>query len=110
MTSPFSRRCRQNACPQHDGFILTRFAPLVFVGNTAALSFLRFLQRTLKYYVGPSGFTNRQHSHDLFELASSDADGGSFCDDLDQAEKSILIRCYLDAVRSAPCYMTTHVG
>lgn len=59
---------------------------------------MRFLQRTLKHYVGPSGFTDRQHSHSLFELASSEADGDIFYDDLDENEKKTLVRCFLDAV------------
>lgn len=73
----------------------------VFVGNTAALSFLHFLQGTLKQYVGPSGFTDRQHSHNLFELASSDIGAGVFYDDLADQEKDELIQNFLDAVSSS---------
>lgn len=83
---------------------LTFLAKLVFVGNTAALSFLRFLQKTLKHYVGPSGFTDRQHSHNWFEMAGSDVDGGTFYDGLGETEKNDLIHCFLDAVGLMPMY------
>ncbi|POS77876.1 hypothetical protein DHEL01_v203741 [Diaporthe helianthi] len=69
----------------------------IFVGNTAALSFLSFLQKTLKHYVGPSGFTDRQHSHNWFEMTGSDVDGGVFYDDLGEDEKKEVIQCFLDA-------------
>lgn len=69
----------------------------VFVGNTAALSFLRFLQKTLKHYVGPSGFTDRKHSHTWFEVTDPEL-GGTFSDDLDADKKAVLSRCFLDAV------------
>lgn len=69
----------------------------VFVGNTAALSFLRFLQKTLKHYVGPSGFTDREHSHKWFEVTDPEL-SGNFLDDLDSGEKTVLSRCFLDAV------------
>lgn len=74
----------------------------VFVGNTAALSFLRFLQKTLKHYVGPSGFTDRQHSHNWFEVTGSEPDSGEFRDDLGDVEKNELVRCFLDAVSLVP--------
>lgn len=70
---------------------------LVFVGNTAALSFLRFLQKTLKHYVGPSGFTDREHSHKWFEVPDTEL-SSNFLDDLTNEEKAILSRCFLDAV------------
>ncbi|KAG8170321.1 hypothetical protein KVR01_001066 [Diaporthe batatas] len=69
----------------------------IFVGNTAALSFLRFLQKTLKHYVGPSGFTDRQHSHNWFEMTGSDVDGGIFYDSLSENEKKDIVQCFLDA-------------
>lgn len=67
------------------------------MGNTAALSFLRFLQKTLKHYAGPSGFTAREHSHKWFEVTDPEL-GGAFSDDLDGKDKSALTRCFLDAV------------
>lgn len=74
----------------------------VFVGNTAALSFLRFLQHTLKHYAGPSGFTDRQHSHNWFEVADSAPDDAAFFDDLDDEDKSDLIHCFLEVVSRSP--------
>ncbi|KAJ4423610.1 hypothetical protein N0V82_001778 [Gnomoniopsis sp. IMI 355080] len=68
----------------------------VFVGNTAALSFLRFLQRTLKHYVGPSGFTDREHSHKWFEVPDPEL-CSSFTEDVGNDEKAVLSRCFLDA-------------
>jgi hypothetical protein len=73
----------------------------VFVGNTAAISFLRFLQKLLKRYVGPVGFTDRQHSHNLFELATAEPDDKGFCDDMEDSYKDTLIQCFLDAVSTA---------
>lgn len=84
--------------PCHTNTELTFLPKIVFVGNTAALSFLRFLQKTLKHYVGPSGFTDRQHSHNWFEMTGSDVDGGTFYDSLGQNDKKNLIHCFLDAV------------
>lgn len=81
-----------------DNRYLTNMLRPVFVGNTAALSFLRFLQKTLRHYVGPSGFTDRQHSHNWFEVTGSEPDREDFCDDLSDLEKNELIRCFLDAV------------
>lgn len=88
--------------PRHTNTKLTLLAQLVFVGNTAALSFLRFLQKTLKHYVGPSGFTDRQHSHNWFEMTGSDVDGEIFYDGLDENEKKDLIHCFLNAVGQVP--------
>lgn len=88
--------------PRHTNLKLTFLIKLVFVGNTAALSFLRFLQKTLKHYVGPSGFTDRQHSHNWFEMTGSDVDGGTFYDGLGEPEKNDLIHCFLDAVGHVP--------
>lgn len=90
--------------PCHTNPKLTFLAKLVFVGNTAALSFLRFLQRTLKHYVGPSGFTDRQHSHNWFEMTESDVDGGVFYDGLGENEKKDLVHCFLDAVGYVPIH------
>jgi hypothetical protein len=74
---------------------------LVYIGNTATISFLRFLQKTLKGHVGPSHFTNAQESRKLFEAASTDTGSGRFHDDLSIEEKKDYIQCFLDAVSQA---------
>lgn len=79
----------------------------VFVGNAAALSFLRFLQKTLKQYVGPTRFTDREHSHKWFEVTDPELDG-AFSDDLDGEEKAVLIRCFMEAVSASPCLHLIH--
>ena len=78
----------------------------VFVGTTAAISFLQFLQKTLKHYVGPSGFTDEQHSRKLFEAAASDDDVDSLDDDLDGRDIPALIQCFLEVVSSGLCQVT----
>lgn len=83
----------------------SRTGKLVFVGNTAALSFLRFLQKTLKHYVGPSGFTDRQHSHNWFEVTGLETESGTFYDDLGDDEKDEIIHCFLDAVSHMPAIL-----
>ncbi|KAI1376815.1 hypothetical protein F4677DRAFT_445138 [Hypoxylon crocopeplum] len=68
----------------------------VFVGTTAAISFLQFLQKTLEHYVGPSGFTDGQHSRKLFEARTYDVDVDNFQDSLEDEEKRALIQCFLE--------------
>lgn len=71
---------------------------LVFVGNTAALSFHHFLRKILKRYAGPSNFTESQ-SRRMLEVDIPDSEDGSFHDSLDEEEKRALIQHFLDAVR-----------
>jgi hypothetical protein len=71
---------------------------IVFVGNAAAIYFLRFLQKLLRPYVGPVKFTDRQHSHNLFEQATAQIEEERFLDDLDDDYKNTLILCFTDAV------------
>ncbi|KAJ4351621.1 uncharacterized protein N0V89_006964 [Didymosphaeria variabile] len=73
----------------------------VFIGNTAAISFLRFLQKTLERHVGPSGFTVADDSHKLFEADSADVDPNSVYDSLSIDEKSAFIQVFLDAVSAS---------
>ncbi|KAI6354084.1 hypothetical protein MCOR25_008753 [Pyricularia grisea] len=68
----------------------------VFIGDTAAISFLRFLQHTLKRHAGPSNFTDDQDTQRLFEAADPDAVSPAFQDDLSFEDKEELIRCFLD--------------
>ncbi|TLD24118.1 hypothetical protein PspLS_06386 [Pyricularia sp. CBS 133598] len=68
----------------------------VFIGDTAAISFLRFLQHTLKRHAGPSSFTDDQGTQRLFEAADPDAVSPAFQDDLTFEAKEELIQCFLD--------------
>ncbi|KAL5382440.1 hypothetical protein DPSP01_006539 [Paraphaeosphaeria sporulosa] len=69
----------------------------VFVGNTAAISFLRFLQKTLERHVGPSGFTVADDSHKLFEADTADVDPNSVYDSLSIDDKRAFVQVFLDA-------------
>lgn len=68
----------------------------VFVGTTAAISFLQFLQKTLKHFAGPSGFTDEQHSRKLFEAAAYNDDVDSLDGDLGATDIPALIQCFLE--------------
>ncbi|KAF3760702.1 hypothetical protein M406DRAFT_63880 [Cryphonectria parasitica EP155] len=94
---PDPRNSVERSAQQRPLMLSSSSGAKVFVGNTAALSFLRFLQKTLKLYVGPSGFTDGQHSHSWFELAGPEASGEDFRDDLGEVEKNDLVRCFLEA-------------
>lgn len=75
----------------------------VFVGNTAAISFLQFLQKTLERHVGPSGFTDAQESRKLFEADAVDNGSSRFYDGLCIEDKKAYIQYFFDAVsRYAP--------
>ncbi|KAK6615709.1 hypothetical protein H4I95_00861 [Botrytis cinerea] len=66
----------------------------IYVGNIAAISFLHFLQTTLKRYIGTSVFTERRESNVMLEVEIS-RDNSPFEDDLDLEEKQNLIACYM---------------
>ena len=70
----------------------------VFVGNTAAISFLQFLQKTLERHVGPSGFTDAQESRNLFEADAVDNGSSCFYDGLCLEDKKAYIQYFFDAV------------
>ena len=78
---------------------------LVFVGNTAAISFLRFLQKTLERHVGPSGFTVSDDSHKLFEADTADIDPNSVYDSLSIEDKRAFIQVYVDVVSGPSCFV-----
>ncbi|KAH6637944.1 hypothetical protein C7974DRAFT_390570 [Boeremia exigua] len=69
----------------------------VFVGNTAAISFLQFLQKTLERQVGPSGFTDAQESRRLFEADAVDNGSSRFYDGLCIEDKKAYIQYFFDA-------------
>lgn len=69
----------------------------VFVGNTASISFLRFLQKTLEHHMGRSSFTEAQESQWFFQADATEVGSSQFYDNLSIESRKILIRCYLDA-------------
>ena len=73
---------------------------IVFVGNTAAISFLQFLQKTLERHIGPSGFTSAQESQRLFEADAIDSGSSHFYDRLCVEDKKAYIRNFFDVVGS----------
>lgn len=72
----------------------------LYVGETASLSFLQFLRKTLRQQMGPSPFTESEFSNQMLEV---DMDGARLdsIDDLDQVEsgdqRRALIQCYFEA-------------
>lgn len=71
---------------------------VVYIGNIAAISFLHFLQTTLKRYIGTSVFTERRESNVMLEVEIS-RNNSPFEDDLDISEKQSLIACFMRVVR-----------
>ncbi|KAF2225889.1 hypothetical protein BDZ85DRAFT_272524 [Elsinoe ampelina] len=69
----------------------------VYLGDTAALSFLQFLRKTLRHYAGPSPFTESQNKHTLLELPAKKPSVDRATDDLSHDEKIELIRIFRDA-------------
>ncbi|KAF3001238.1 hypothetical protein E8E13_002737 [Curvularia kusanoi] len=68
----------------------------VFVGNTAAISFLQFLQKTLERHIGRSGFTDAQESRRLFEAETVDTGSSHFYDRLSVEDKTAYIQYFFD--------------
>lgn len=71
----------------------------VFIGNTAAISFLRFLQKTLEHYVGPSGFTAAQESQSLFEADTIERESSHLYDELSLDDRKLFAHSFLDAAQ-----------
>lgn len=69
----------------------------VYVGNTAALSFLGFLRIALRQHLGPSNFTDTE-DREMLEVVVPEAQGTEFDDTLTDAEKGELVQCFLEAV------------
>ncbi|KAF2008375.1 hypothetical protein BU24DRAFT_475544 [Aaosphaeria arxii CBS 175.79] len=69
----------------------------VFIGNTAAISFLRFLQRTLERNAGTSCFTDAQESHRLFEAETTSIGSSAFYDSMSLEDRISFIQSFLDA-------------
>lgn len=74
----------------------------VYIGRSAALSFLQFLRATLKQYAGPSAFTESQTRHMMLEESVVGAGPSEFHDELDHQGKASLIMVFLQEVCVAP--------
>lgn len=70
----------------------------VYIGNTAAISFLDFVRKTLRHCAGPSAFTESQQRHIMLEATVQTNNSGHFKDDLEDSDKINLIQHFLDAV------------
>ncbi|KAK1671850.1 hypothetical protein BDP55DRAFT_559584 [Colletotrichum godetiae] len=67
----------------------------VFVGNASAIAFLQYLRGSLRI-LGP-GFTISQGCHRMFEAQIPIQQTEDFSDDIETAERKILVQRYLDA-------------
>ncbi|KXH65751.1 hypothetical protein CSAL01_05548 [Colletotrichum salicis] len=67
----------------------------VFVGNASAIAFLQYLRGSLRI-LGP-GFTISQGCHRMFEAQVPAQQTEDFSDDIETAERKILVQRYLDA-------------
>jgi hypothetical protein len=70
----------------------------VYIGNTAAISFLDFVRKTLRRYAGPSAFTESQQRHIMLEATVETNSSGHFKDDLEDSDRINLIQHFQDAV------------
>jgi hypothetical protein len=75
---------------------------LVYVGSSAAISFLRFVRKVMRHYAGPSAFTESQTRHTMFEEAVQEPVYGKFEDVLSHSAKVALVNCFLAEVSSSP--------
>ncbi|KAH7130918.1 hypothetical protein EDB81DRAFT_871384 [Dactylonectria macrodidyma] len=83
---------------QFPRMLLSATGEKVYVGNTAAISFLEFLRKLLKRHAGSSRFTEGQKSHMMLEAAVQST-GPSAVEveaEVDRAHKLALIQCFFD--------------
>lgn len=69
----------------------------VYVGENASLSFLQFVRRMLKKYMGPSPFTENQFKENMLEIEMQ-RDESPVITDLSRGDKFALIQLYREAV------------
>ena len=79
---------------------------LVFLGETAALSFLQFLRQLLRQHMGPSSFTESS-SNVMLEAQSPEANAAELIDDIDLQRN--FIQYYL-AATSGLLALHTHAS
>lgn len=70
---------------------------VVYVGENASLSFLQFLRRILKKYMGPSAFTENQFKDNMLEIEVP-RDESPVMTDLSRGDKYALVQLYREAV------------
>ncbi|POR34382.1 Uncharacterized protein TPAR_05447 [Tolypocladium paradoxum] len=79
---------------------------VVYVGSSAAISFLQFLRNTLRHHGGPSDFTESLLRHAMLEAdAYKSSPAESFEDHLDHESKMDLAKHYLEATSG---FMSIH--
>ncbi|KAI9650054.1 hypothetical protein NHQ30_000067 [Ciborinia camelliae] len=94
-TFPSTRASTRESSPcQRSTMLRSSQGEQVYIGNIAAISFLNFLQTTLKRYIGTSVFTERQGSNVMLEVETS-RNNSPFEDDLNVSEKQDLITCFM---------------
>ncbi|CZT14130.1 uncharacterized protein RCC_00103 [Ramularia collo-cygni] len=71
----------------------------VYIGENASISFLQFLRRVLKKYMGPSAFTENQFKDSMLEIDVGRGEASVNLDHLDQsrADKYALVQLYREA-------------
>lgn len=69
----------------------------MYIGGSAAISFLQFIRKTLTKYSGPSRFTESRNRHAMLE-AEPESDVEPFEDFVSPQTKLELIKCFLHAV------------
>ena len=73
---------------------------LVYIGDIASLSFLDFLRRHLRPYVGATAFTDGERQNPMLENDVAHIISGET--NLDVEEEEALFRSYSEAVRCLP--------
>ncbi|KAI5363670.1 hypothetical protein Slin15195_G093230 [Septoria linicola] len=68
----------------------------LYVGENASLSFLQFLRRILKKYMGPSAFTENQFKDNMLEIEVP-RDESPVMTDLSRGDKYALVQLYREA-------------
>ncbi|KAF9887522.1 hypothetical protein FE257_010100 [Aspergillus nanangensis] len=69
----------------------------VFIGPSASLSFLQFIRDTVSRHLGPSQFSNNEHTETMFEDTSRQMPSSPGVEDMDLDEKERLVDVYLHA-------------
>lgn len=72
--------------------------PQVYVGSTAAISFLQHLRDTLRYHAGPSEFTESQGRLTMLEAEAPTNDDALFIGSLDSSRSHALVNHFLEVV------------
>ncbi|KAH8173618.1 fungal specific transcription factor domain-containing protein [Sarocladium implicatum] len=87
---------------EHPRILLSARGEKVYVGSSAAISFLQFLRRLLRHYGGKSAFTESRTRHHMLEVTAQESHG-EFEDSLTHSERASLIRCFLASTSGFMC-------